>query len=73
MIPAPDGQYFFGLFGSTRKQREAADKLANDNSGDVMDRSKRGISAPLARVCNACSLHRLLATFTHAIFVNACQ
>ena len=40
----PDGQYFFGLFGSTRKQREAADKLANDNSGDVMDRSKRGIS-----------------------------
>lgn len=39
----PNGAYFFGLFGSTSKQRQAADTYAAQNGGTVIDRHSKSI------------------------------
>lgn len=39
----PNGDYFFGLIGSTKEQRQAATKFAIENKGTVVDRHKKSI------------------------------
>lgn len=40
----PNGAYFFGLFGSTSKQRQAADDYVQEHGGAVIDRHRKRIS-----------------------------
>jgi RHS repeat-associated protein len=40
----PDGKYFFGLFGSTKSQRQKAKMVAASNNGKINDFHKRSIN-----------------------------
>ncbi len=45
----PDGDYFFGLFGSTKAQREAATQLAKSTCGTIVFRHQKNIMVTYTR------------------------